>query len=230
MSDATFEGEIEVVEETPVVDPQQIGTEQVFDPVDGAHGLHQQTELERALEVGDGLVGPSHPHGEHRAEIPHLGLFGVGRDEAVERVRARPLGQGRTHEAGHETGLGKQSRAGGVESTDPEPGTGQEQHHQERPDHGDQGDAGRNQRSRHGRKLHHPAARFPTHCVRSNHPQARDLRDREVDEDDAAAEDLRAERYVSAEHQQARNECGNDDAQLELAHSRYSSSVAMVCS
>ncbi|HSN57176.1 MAG TPA: carboxypeptidase regulatory-like domain-containing protein [Candidatus Sulfomarinibacteraceae bacterium] len=31
MPEATFEGEIEVLAETPVVDPQQIGTEQVFD-------------------------------------------------------------------------------------------------------------------------------------------------------------------------------------------------------
>ncbi len=31
MPEATFEGEIEVFDETPVVDPQQIGTEQVFD-------------------------------------------------------------------------------------------------------------------------------------------------------------------------------------------------------
>ncbi|MEE4271150.1 MAG: carboxypeptidase-like regulatory domain-containing protein, partial [Thermoanaerobaculales bacterium] len=31
MPEATFEGEIEVVADTPVIDPQQIGTEQVFD-------------------------------------------------------------------------------------------------------------------------------------------------------------------------------------------------------
>ncbi|MEE4274121.1 MAG: carboxypeptidase-like regulatory domain-containing protein, partial [Thermoanaerobaculales bacterium] len=31
MPEATFEGEIVVFDETPVVDPQQIGTEQVFD-------------------------------------------------------------------------------------------------------------------------------------------------------------------------------------------------------
>jgi hypothetical protein len=39
-----------------------------------------------------------------------------------------------------------------------------------------------------------------------------------IDEDDSAAQDFRAERDVCAEHQQARNECGEDDAQLELAH------------
>jgi hypothetical protein len=63
-----------------------------------------------------------------------------------------------------------------------------------------------------------------------NDAEAGDLGDREIDENDAAAQYLHAERDMGAEYQQARNERGKDDTQLELAHSWYSSSAEIVCS
>ena len=81
-------------------------------------------------------------------------------------------------------------------------------------------DAGRDQRGRYRRELHHPATRLPAHGVGGNHSESRDLRDGKVDEDDAAAQYFHAQRHVGAEYQQTRDERGKDDTQLELAHCR----------
>ncbi len=69
-----------------------------------------------------------------------------------------------------------------------------------------------------GRDLHHEAACLPAHRVRGDDAEARDLRDREVDEDDAAAQDLLPERHVRAQHQHTGEKRRQDDAEFERTH------------
>ena len=54
--------------------------------------------------------------------------------------------------------------------------------------------------------LHAPAFRLEAERVGGGHAEARDLRDGEVDEDDAAIEHLLAQRHMRRQHQQARRE------------------------
>jgi hypothetical protein len=69
-----------------------------------------------------------------------------------------------------------------------------------------------------GRDLHHEATCFPPHCVRGDNAESCDLSDREVDEDNAAAQDFLPERHVRTQHQQTGKECRDDDAEFESGH------------
>ena len=70
---------------------------------------------------------------------------------------------------------------------------------------------------RDGRGLHGDAALGQAERVGGDHAEPGDLRDREVDEDDAAVEHLHAERHVRREHQQAGDERRAEDAPVERA-------------
>ena len=71
------------------------------------------------------------------------------------------------------------------------------------------------QRRADGSSLHrHPARGQPErHC--GDHAQAGDLRDRQVDKDDAALEHLRTERHVGGQHQQPGEQRRPEDADIE---------------
>ena len=54
-------------------------------------------------------------------------------------------------------------------------------------------------------------------CIRRDHAEARDLRDGQVDEDDAAIQHLHAQGHVAGEHQQAREQRGPEDRNVDGA-------------
>ena len=57
--------------------------------------------------------------------------------------------------------------------------------------------------------------------LREDHAERGDLRDREIDEDDAAREHLLAERHVRRQHEQARDAGGPENAELESFASSF---------
>jgi hypothetical protein len=77
--------------------------------------------------------------------------------------------------------------------------------------------------------LHGDALGLESHAVREQHAAAGDLCDREVDEDDAAREHLRAQRDVRRGHQQARGERGPEDGEVETRE-RHPSPLSNRCS
>src|SRR6185295_2684363 len=66
------------------------------------------------------------------------------------------------------------------------------------------------ERSDERRDLHRPALRLQAEAVGEDHAQARDLSDGEVDEHDAAAQHLYAERSMRGRDQQPRGKCGSE--------------------
>ena len=81
-----------------------------------------------------------------------------------------------------------------------------------------------------GGNLHHPAVRLPTERVGGDDAEAGYLCDRKVNEDDAAAQHLGAERHVRAEDERGSQERRNDDAYFEGIHGRCSLRILIVCS
>src|SRR4029079_18593366 len=69
------------------------------------------------------------------------------------------------------------------------------------------------------------AVRLEPEAVRRDHAEPRNLRDREIDEDDPTAEHLAAKRHVRREHEDAREQRRADDAERIEIHDLASSSV-----
>ena len=82
-----------------------------------------------------------------------------------------------------------------------------------------------NKRCRNSGNLDHPAFRFPAHRIGGDDTESRDLCDRKIDKDDAASQYLGTQRHVRAQHQDARQERGQNDAQLKCVQFAYSSSM-----
>ncbi len=74
---------------------------------------------------------------------------------------------------------------------------------------------GAEQRGTDRRRLHHQPLRAEPHGVGRDHAQARDLRDRQIDEHDAAVEHLPAQRHVRGQHQQPGEERQTEDREVE---------------
>ena len=88
------------------------------------------------------------------------------------------------------------------------------------------------QRRGHGGELRRPARQLVAERVRRDHAERGDLRDREVDEHDAALQHLLPERHVREHYQQAGEQRRPQDAQVdcEVAHFSTASSRSMVSS
>ncbi len=88
------------------------------------------------------------------------------------------------------------------------------------------------ERRRECRHLRRDAVRLEAERARADHAEPRHLRDREVDEDDAAAQNLAPERHVGREHERAGDEAGPDDREAGPveAHDLTSSSVLTMTS
>jgi hypothetical protein len=84
-----------------------------------------------------------------------------------------------------------------------------------------QEERGRRQRRRNRADLHRPAVRFPAHRVRGDHPEPRDLSDRQIDEHDAALQHELSQRHVRRQHQNPGEERGKQDRQLNVRHARH---------
>ncbi len=88
----------------------------------------------------------------------------------------------------------------------------------------------RDQRSRYCGDLHHESFRFPAHRIRRDHAESRNLCDGEIDKNDSTPQNLRSERHVRTQNQQARQERGQDDAEFKRVQRLCSSSMRMVVS
>jgi hypothetical protein len=80
------------------------------------------------------------------------------------------------------------------------------------------------------RRLHAQPVRLEAEPVGEDHAQPRDLRHREIDEDDAAREHLDAERRVRRDDQQPGDERRPENAEVERAHFAAASSRSSVSS
>src|SRR5204862_4213325 len=83
-----------------------------------------------------------------------------------------------------------------------------------------------------GRDLHLPARRIDVHQAGADDAERRDLRDREVDEDDALAQHLRAERHMGGEYQHTSAEGRREDREIDRrpVHFAASSRIATLLS
>ena len=81
------------------------------------------------------------------------------------------------------------------------------------------GEGQRSQQSRGScRNLNPPSLRFKTHRVGGRHTQTRHLRDGEIDEHNAARQNLLAQRHMGRKDQHPGEKCGKENAELNRAH------------
>jgi hypothetical protein len=70
--------------------------------------------------------------------------------------------------------------------------------------------------------LHRNALSFPAKKVGCDHADSCDLRDRDVDENDAPVQHLYSQRCMGCGHQQTREQGGQQQADFEVAHIIFS--------
>ena len=87
---------------------------------------------------------------------------------------------------------------------------------------------GSKQRRRNRGYLNHPALCLPAHRIGRDDTQSGHLRDGQIDKNYAPPQHLGSEWNMGAQYQQARNERRDNNTQLEFAHCRYSSRIAIV--